>query len=92
MSHYGIYTFYNKAFAPQQMRDRHPQAAEYNINGQDFILFCEPLEDATGEQASEIVDLPAMNLTNEQLDTTIDQLASETPTGREIQINFLTND
>ena len=84
MGHYGIYAFYNKAFAPLAMKAKHQKAAEYNINGQDFILFCEPLEDATGEQASEIVDLPAMNLTNEQFDTSIDQLASETPTGREI--------
>ena len=88
MGHYGVYSFYNKAFAPQSMKDKHPKAAEHNINGQDFILFCETLEEVTGEHADEITDLSSMDLTNEQLDIIIDDLASETPTGREIQINL----
>jgi len=88
MGHYGIYAFYNKAFAPLAMLTKHPKAAKYSFNGKDFILFCETLEEVTGEQATEIIDLPSMDLNNEQLDVVVDQLTSETPTGREIQINL----
>jgi len=85
---HGIYAIYSKAHAPQAMRDKHPRATEYNINGHIFILFCEPLEEVTGTPATNIIDLPSMNLTNKQLDAAIDQLASEPPTGREVQINL----
>ncbi len=80
-----IYTVYSSDFAPSELKTKHPQAAQYA--GGNLTLFVESLEQATGQPAPEIVRIATMDITNAQLDAMIDQLMTETPTGREIQLS-----
>lgn len=81
------YSMYNKDLAPQAITDRHPEAAEYNVNGTVLYLFCETINEVLGSVADVMTDLAATCQTDAEFDAEIDRLAAEAPSNREIQVS-----
>ncbi len=85
MSH--KYSAYKKGFEPQGLVNHYPEAVEYNINGKDVYLFADTLECVTGSAAISVIDLSVMELTNDELDIMVNDLAADACTGKEIQLS-----
>jgi len=81
------YSVYERSSAPQGLLSHYPEAAEYNINGKAIYLFADTLEEITGLAATSVIDLSDMELTNDELDIIVNDLAADACTGKEIQLS-----
>ena len=88
-----FYTIYNKELAPQELKDKQPNAPTYKDDNLpesiDVLLFIHTLEDVTGVPAKNIItiDQTEEELSNEDLDAMVDQLLTNAQFGSELQLS-----